>query len=105
MNENNIYELLSNISKALANPFRIEIIEILSKGEMNFGDIMKILNISKSNLSQHLSVMVQNGLVQQRKEGTNSYFRLSSEKVATACKIMREVLIENLQSKMNMINN
>lgn len=33
----------------------------------------------------------------QRKEGMNVYYRLSSKKVATACRIMREVLIENLE--------
>jgi ArsR family transcriptional regulator len=97
-----IYELHSKICKALANPIRIEIIEILNNGELNFGDILKILDISKSNLSQHLSVMVSNGLVLQRKEGTNSYFKLSSEKVALACQIMRDVLLENLKIKVDL---
>lgn len=102
MDDKKIYELHSRICKALANPIRIEIIEILNKGEMNFGDILKILDISKSNLSQHLTVMVSNGLVLPRKEGINSFFRLSSGKVSSACKIMREVLIENLNSKINL---
>jgi ArsR family transcriptional regulator len=101
MNDKYIYELHSNICKALANPIRIEIIQILNKGEMNFGDILKILDVSKSSLSQHLTQMVSNGLVIQRKEGVNSYFKLSSEKVAQACQIMREVLVENLNSKIN----
>jgi ArsR family transcriptional regulator len=106
MNEQNLelYKLLSDICKALANPSRIEIVEILNKGELNFGEILKILNISKSNLSQHLSVLVSNGLIIQRKEGNNSYFRLSSVKVATACLIMREVLIENLNNKLVLLN-
>ncbi|MBM2814585.1 MAG: winged helix-turn-helix transcriptional regulator [Ignavibacteria bacterium] len=104
MNDKNIYELHSKICKALANPIRIEIIEILNKGELNFGDLLKFLDISKSNLSQHLSVMVSNGLVIQRKEGINSYYKLSSVKVATACQIMREVMIENLNGKINLLN-
>ena len=101
--KNNIYELHANICKALANPFRIEIIEKLNDRELSFGDLMKLLEISKSNLSQHLSIMVSNGLVIQRKEGVNSYFKLSSVKVATACQIMREVLVENLNDKVNML--
>ena len=101
--KNNIYELHANICKALANPFRIEIIEKLCDRELSFGDLMKLLEISKSNLSQHLSIMVTNGLVIQRKEGVNSYFKLSSVKVATACQIMREVLVENLNDKVNML--
>ena len=104
MENKTIYALQSGICKALANPSRIEIIALLNKGEMSFGDILKILAISKSNLSQHLSVMVANGLVISRKEGTNSYFRLSSSKVALACQTMREVLISNLNSKINLLN-
>ncbi|MDT3741028.1 MAG: metalloregulator ArsR/SmtB family transcription factor [Candidatus Kapabacteria bacterium] len=101
--KNNIYELHANICKALANPFRIEIIEKLNDSELSFGDLMKVLDISKSNLSQHLSIMVSNGLVIQRKEGVNSYFQLSSVKVAAACQIMREVLVENLNDKVNLL--
>jgi ArsR family transcriptional regulator len=102
MENKTIYKMQANICKALANPIRIEILEILNRGELNFGEIQKILDISKSNLSQHLSVLASNGLVMQRKEGTNSFFCLSSDKVALACNIMREVLIENLNSKMNL---
>jgi len=47
--------------------------------------------------------MVSNGLVIQRKEGVNSYFQLSSVKVAAACQIMREVLVENLNDKVNLL--
>lgn len=101
--KNNIYELHANICKALANPFRIEIIEKLNDSELSFGDLLKVLDISKSNLSQHLSIMVSNGLVIQRKEGVNSYFKLSSAKVAAACQIMREVLVENLNDKVNLL--
>ena len=104
MNDKKIYEMQSNICKALANPIRIEVISILVNGELNFGEILKILYISKSNLSQHLSVMVSNGLVAQRKEGTNSYFRLSSDKVAIACRTMREVLIENINRKLDLFS-
>jgi ArsR family transcriptional regulator len=102
MAEKNIYELQSGVCRALANPARIEIIAILNNGELNFGDILKKLEISKSNLSQHLSLMVANGLLAQRKEGTNSYFRLSSEKVAHACQIMHDLLLENLNNKINL---
>ena len=99
MNNKKLYEFQANICKALANPLRIEIINLLNGGEMSFGDIQRQLDISKSNLSQHLSVMITNGLLEQRKEGTNSYFKLASGKVAFACQIMREMLQENLNEK------
>jgi len=103
MKDKTIYTLHSNICKALANPIRIEIIDILNEKEMTFGEIQEITGALKSNLSQHLSLMVSNGVLSQRKEGLNMYFRLSSEKIATACRIMREVLIENLKKHQDLI--
>ncbi len=105
MNDKKIYVYHANVCKALGNPIRIEIIEILSESEQSFGALMLQLNIPKSNLSQHLSVMISNGLIVQRKKGVNSFYRLSSEKVAIACRLMREVLVENLNNKISLFIN
>jgi DNA-binding transcriptional ArsR family regulator len=64
---------------------------------MGFGEIFEKTGIAKSSLSQHLSVMVENGILNQRKEGLNSYYRVSTDKVSKACQLMREVLIEKLE--------
>jgi ArsR family transcriptional regulator len=103
MKDKTIYNLHSNICKALANPIRIEIIDILNDREMSFGEIQEITGVLKSNLSQHLSMMVSNGILSQRKEGLNMYFRLTTEKIAIACRMMREVLIENLKKHQELI--
>jgi DNA-binding transcriptional ArsR family regulator len=105
MKDKTIYALHSNICKALAHPIRIEIIDVLNDKEMTFGEIQEITGVMKSNLSQHLSLMVSNGILSQRKEGLNMYFKLSTEKIATACRMMREVLIENLKKNHELIKN
>lgn len=103
MKDKTIYGLHANICKALANPIRIEIIDILGDKEMTFGEILEITGVLKSNLSQHLSIMTSNGILSQRKEGLNMYFKISSEKITTACRMMREVLIENLKKHHELI--
>ena len=55
MKDKTVYILHSNICKALANPIRIEIIDILNDKELTFGEIREITGVLKSNLSQHLS--------------------------------------------------
>jgi DNA-binding transcriptional ArsR family regulator len=70
---------------------------MLQEGELCFSDILDVTGGLKSNLSQHLSVMVKQGILRMRKEGTCNYYRLSSVKVAKACDLMREVLTENLK--------
>lgn len=103
MKDKTIYNLHANICKALASPIRIEIIDILGDKELTFGEIQEITGVLKSNLSQHLSLMVANGILSQRKEGLNMYFKLSTEKIAIACRMMREVLIENLKKHHELI--
>lgn len=105
MKDKTIYILHSNICKALANPIRIEIIDILNDNEMTFGEIQEITGAMKSNLSQHLSLMVSNGILSHRKEGLYIYFKLSTPKIGTACRLMREVLVDNLNRQHNLINN
>jgi ArsR family transcriptional regulator len=91
--------------KALANPIRIEIIDVLNDKELTLGELQNETGVLKSNLSQYLSLMVSNGILEQRKEGLNVYFKLSTDRIATACRIMREVLIDNLRKQSELINN
>jgi DNA-binding transcriptional ArsR family regulator len=92
-----IFQLHADVCKALAHAIRIEIIDLLGEKELGFGEISKKTGVAKSSLSQHLSVMVEKGILTQRKEGLHSYFKISTPKVAEACQLMREVLIERLE--------
>ncbi len=97
MTDKYIYQLHAEVCKALAHGIRIEIIDLLQGREMGFRELFEKTGIAKSSLSQHLSVMVEKGILIQRKEGLNSYFRVSTDKVSKACQLMREVLIEKLE--------
>lgn len=80
-----IYQLHADACKALVHAIRIEIIDLLGQNELGFSEISEKTGVVKSSLSQHLSVMVEKGILTQRKEGLNSYFKLSTPKVAQAC--------------------
>ena len=105
MNDKKIYALHANTCKALGHPTRIEIIDILQTKEMFFGQLLEKIGGPKSNLSQHLSLMTSQGILIQRKEGLNVYYKLSSKKVSAACRIMREVLIDNLKKQNEIFKN
>ncbi len=66
---------------------------------MSFGKLLEKVGGAKSSLSQHLTSMTNKGILLQRKEGLNVYYKLSSKKVSAACKIMRDVLMENLKKQ------
>ena len=96
MERKSLYEMHADVCKALAHAIRIEIIDILKGKELSFGEIVDKTGVLKSNLSQHISVMVQKGILDQRKEGLHVYYKLSTPKVYEAFYMMREVLKERI---------
>ncbi|UKJ06263.1 ArsR/SmtB family transcription factor [Solitalea lacus] len=98
-----IFQLHADVCKALGNPLRIEVINLLENKELCFTDLLEITGGLKSNLSQHLSVMTKKGILKVRREGQCNYYSLASLKVAQACRLMREVLIENLKNQKELL--
>jgi rhodanese-related sulfurtransferase/DNA-binding transcriptional ArsR family regulator len=74
-----MYNGLSKVLKALSNPFRLEIIEMLSQGEKSVEGIVQTTNLSIANASQHLQVLKNNNIVKSRKEGHYVYYSLISD--------------------------
>ena len=98
MADRQLYELHASICQTLANPKRLEIIDLLRDGEKSATEIIEAMGISQANLSQHLTVMRQKGIVVPRREGVSVYYRLSNPKIIKACDLMRQVLLEHLEA-------
>lgn len=103
MVDKTVYESQAEVCKSLAHPLRIEVIDLLRDGELCFGDLLEQTGGLKSNLSQHLSVMVNSGILEAHKDSRFNYYRLSSVKVADACSLMREVLVEKLEKQRDLL--
>jgi rhodanese-related sulfurtransferase/DNA-binding transcriptional ArsR family regulator len=71
-----IYDGLAKMLKALANPARIEIIEMLSQGEKSVEGIVQSTNLNFANASQHLQVLKNNNIVKARKEKQYVFYSL-----------------------------
>ncbi|HAE58043.1 MAG TPA: transcriptional regulator [Anaerolineae bacterium] len=98
MSDLRLYKLHAEICHALANPKRLEIIDTLRRRELTVTELAAALEISQSNLSQHLALMRQRGILVARREGLNVFYSLSNPKILKACELMREVLAEYLES-------
>jgi ArsR family transcriptional regulator len=66
----------AGIFQALAHPTRIAIVELLRDGEVPVGKLMEHLNVEQANASQHLAVLRAKGIVSNRKEGNQVFYRL-----------------------------
>lgn len=72
------YEINAKIFKALSDPNRLEIIDILSCGEKCACDILENFEFTQPTLSHHMKVLIECGLVKARKEGLWSYYYLDT---------------------------
>jgi ArsR family transcriptional regulator, virulence genes transcriptional regulator len=94
-----IYNLQAELSKTLAHPVRLAILHSLRDSERNVNDLTDILGISQSNLSQHLALMRQKGILKTRKQGASIYYSVINGKINQACDMVREVLLDQLNQR------
>ncbi len=94
----------AEICKTLSNPKRLEIIDSLRENaEQPASQLLDKINISKANLSQHMAVLVQQGVVRSRREGVNVFYKLSDKRITQACDMMRAVLISRIKEEAKML--
>ncbi|AEK57600.1 MULTISPECIES: ArsR/SmtB family transcription factor [Acidithiobacillus] len=78
--------------KAIAHPLRYKIICLLSKGEMSMQNLVKAINTSHSNASQHLAMLQDSGLVLARKVASRVYYRIRDQRTLNLLAVSRSVL-------------
>ena len=78
--EENSLEIEARALSALANPRRLEILELLRDGEACVCHIQAVLGQRQALISQHLNVLRQAGLVTSRKDGLRVYYQVSSRR-------------------------
>ena len=94
-----VFSLHAEICKTFAHPKRLKILNALRSGERSVADLLRALQISKANLSQHLGVLRARGVVVHRRQGANVLYAVSNPKIIRACDLMREVLTEQLRGR------
>lgn len=87
-----IYQRQSQICKAFANPVRIQILEMLGQRERYVSELLEELGISKPNLSQHLAILRNSGVVTTSRVGKQLSCTLAMPEVKNACELIRNVL-------------
>ena len=73
-----LFEKQAEIAKAIAHPLRIAIVDFLKDGEQCVCDIAEFVGSERSNVSRHLSVMVNAGVLEYRKEGLKVIYKLKT---------------------------
>ena len=73
-----LFEKQAEITKSIAHPLRIAIVDFLKDGEQCVCDIAEHIGSERSNVSRHLSVMVNAGVLESHKEGLKVIYKLKT---------------------------
>src|SRR5687768_12871051 len=86
-----LYGQFARLGKALANPYRLELLDLLAQAERTVDSLAEETGASPANISQHLQILRNARLVVSRKNGLFVHYRLADPTVASLCAALRTV--------------
>jgi rhodanese-related sulfurtransferase len=99
-----LYGQYARVGKALGNPHRIEMLELLAQGERTVDSLATEIGLSLANASQHLQALRQASLVESRKDGLFVFYRLPDPAVFEICSAIRHVAEQRLADLERLVN-
>ncbi len=92
---------VANRFKLLSEPMRLKILRTLCENERTVQEIVNEINASQANVSKHLALMHDNGIVNRRKEGLKCYYSIADDSIIYACYLISKSVVENLQDRLS----
>jgi DNA-binding transcriptional ArsR family regulator len=80
-----LVELIAQRFRVLGEPMRIKLLDRLRDGEATVGELQEALGASQQNVSKHLGLLHQAGMVSRTKEGTSARYAIADETVFALC--------------------
>jgi DNA-binding transcriptional ArsR family regulator len=81
-------EQVAEFFGAFAVPMRLKILNALRNGERNVGDLTSEFGCSQANVSKHLSVLAQKGLIAKTLRGTSAFYRIVDPRIYQLCDLV-----------------
>lgn len=92
-------ELIASRFRALSEPMRLRLVNLLMQGERTVGQLVEASGSGQANVSKHLAVLREAGMVASRKEGLTSVCFIADPIVQELCKMMCSRLREEMENK------
>ena len=74
--------------QALSEPTRLQLLNLLREGERNVGDLAQRTGFTAANISRHMSMLSQHGMVARESRGTSVYYRISDDSIYALCDLV-----------------
>ena len=93
-------ELIARRFRVIGEPMRIRMLDRLREGELRVNELSEALGASQQNVSKHLAVLADVGILARRKQGTHVYYRIIDEGVFALC----EQVCGSVQQQLRALN-
>ena len=92
-------DLMAEKFRMLADSTRLAILRTLMRGECNVTQVVEETGRNQANVSKHLKMLAEAGLVARRKEGLQVFYRLDDPLVERLCKLVCETIVEEAREE------
>ena len=89
-------ELAARSLRAMGHPLRLKILCVLGDQEISVQDIVDTVGTTQSNISQHLAILREKGVLKTRRDANRVYYRVGDVRVLQLIRMMREVFCDHL---------
>lgn len=94
------FEMLGERFRALAEPMRLRLIYALMDGERTVSELVEETGGLQANISKHLKLLLDVGVVGRRKQGLNAYYRIADPTIFELCDLMCGSIQDQLESNL-----
>ena len=91
------YLKLSKMMKAIAEPNRLQIVDMISTGEKCACDLLDNFNFTQPTLSHHMKVLIAAGIVSARKDGKWHYYSLDQKNIKVFESLTNQIFKKNIE--------
>ena len=81
-------DLVARRFRTLGEPYRLRILQELEAGEKSVGELVAALDGNQPNISKHLQILSDSGLIGRRREGTSIFYAISDPMVFRLCALV-----------------
>ena len=99
-----ILEGQASVLKALGQPTRLQILDLLKDGERCVCEIFPAINQEQANVSKHLSILKQAGILESRKDGLRILYRIKTPEILNLLSGVSKLLKTQAREQHNLMN-
>ena len=96
-------EMVAHRFKLLSEPTRLRLLQLLMDGEKSVTELVNASNTTQANVSKHLGILADGGLIARRKVGISTLYRIADPSLITLCDLVCRSLQERGEEVLNLL--